>query len=130
MAVLSHIRHPGIVSVYSCFADCIEDGEATGGARRAALQGHLQGAFQASLQNGMRARNGLTASLFGARPRAPPPLARASAAVLAAPQNRRPKPRPPAQTRPVGNRQATGPARARGTAPRCPMTRGSPQTSS
>jgi hypothetical protein len=28
MAVLSHIRHPGIVSVYSCFTDCIEDGEA------------------------------------------------------------------------------------------------------
>ncbi|GBF87615.1 hypothetical protein Rsub_00326 [Raphidocelis subcapitata] len=25
MAVLSHIRHPGIVSVYSCFTDCVED---------------------------------------------------------------------------------------------------------
>lgn len=27
MAVLSHIRHPGIVSVYSCFTDMVEDGE-------------------------------------------------------------------------------------------------------
>lgn len=27
MAVLTHMRHPGIVAVYSCFTDMIEEGE-------------------------------------------------------------------------------------------------------
>ena len=36
MAVLSHIRHPGIVSVYSCFTDMVEDGARAGAAAAAA----------------------------------------------------------------------------------------------
>jgi hypothetical protein len=33
MAVLSHVRHPGVVSVYECFTDLVEDLSGTGGKR-------------------------------------------------------------------------------------------------
>lgn len=102
MAVLSHIRHPGIVSVYSCFTDMVEDGAPPLVSPCSLLTVTVDCWVELNL------------------PRRVSPLRpRAQHAISTRPPNPPPNPCPARAQTP---RRA--PAASRATAPRCPTTTG------